>query len=202
MKKEEQIEWCVVKLCADRRWWVEETNATAVVSDDEQACVLDPKQVESMFDLLEPLQPYGLQRSLVEKAFLPLAIDRDLGQGRLRLLPTDESLSEGKFFALPRLFDESYGGYAEFIDHISNLRVKMLNASRRLKQQLSVDDLEDQVRTIWEATENSGQPLHLFQEIVAILEFCPAGEDRDFDEDWNEWDSAEADQLMPDHPVF
>lgn len=204
MKKEEQIEWCVVKLGADRRWWIEETSATALISDDEQACVLDPKQIESIFDLLEPLQPYGLQRSLIEKAFLPLTIDRDLGQGRLRLLPTDESLSlsDGKLFALPRLFDESYGGYAEFIDHIGNLRVKMLNANRRLKRQLSIDDLEDQVRAIWENAENSGQPLHLFQEIVAILEFCPAGDEKDFEDEWEEWDASEEEQLLRDQKAF
>lgn len=201
MRAKEQFEWCVAKLEPDFHWWIDETSEAAA-DGDGLVSVFDPKQVEFMLDLLDPLRKYGLQMGILEKAFLPLAIDKDLGNKRLRLVPSTESLasSDEKLFALPHLSDESYGGYAEFIDHISALRVKLLNDCCNFKQNLTIDELEEELRNLVESTGENDSPGHLFQEVLAILEYCPAGyedvlegEDDPTEEDWlwNE-ESAEA----------
>lgn len=185
METKTSIEWCIVSLKEDMNWWVEEMSQTPAIELDERISILDPKQVEFMLDLLDTLRPYGLQEEIVEQAFIPFAIDKDLGGGRVRLVASDDKLmsSEEKLFALPNVFDESYGGYAEFIDHITALRVKMLNATCHFQQKLTVDELEDATRDALENTEISELPTHLFQEILTILEYCPAGYEDDLEDD-------------------
>jgi hypothetical protein len=174
-EQDRRIGWCIVKLETDLNWWVSETDYLPDRSDDELLSILDPKQVEYIFDLLEPLRGFGLQNDIVMRAFLRFAIDGDLGDGHVRLVATEEEIGESdeKLFALPNLFSESGSGYAEFLDHISLLRIKYLNSSHSFTQQLTVSELEDEVR---EGYEPAGAlPLHAFQEIANILEYSPAG---------------------------
>ncbi|MDR0678734.1 MAG: hypothetical protein LBF24_00570 [Puniceicoccales bacterium] len=168
------IGWCVVQLDENYNWWVEKTDRPSDNSDEERLSILDPKQVEYVFDLLESLREYGLQGDVVLRAFLPFSIEKDLGGGRVRLRITEEELgkSEEKLFALPNTFGEA-GHYAEFLDHISLLRAKLLNDTYSFVQRLTVTELEEGVR---ENCELEGQPaLHVFQEIAGILEYSPMG---------------------------
>lgn len=188
MNKQNHIDWCIVKLESDLNWWVREMSSTPSIEPDEKVSILDPKQVEFMQDLLEPLRPYGLRMEIVERAFIPFSIDKDLGGGQIRLAATKESFfsSEEKLFAMPNVFDEAYGGYAEFLDHVSLIRAKMLNDVCHFKQKLTIDELEEQVRDALAAQENGELPVHLFQEIVSVLEYCPAGYDEVLDDHGND----------------
>ncbi|MDR3117080.1 MAG: hypothetical protein LBT98_00670 [Puniceicoccales bacterium] len=177
------LEWCIVTLKADYNWWLEEADSLPETVEEEQLSILDPRQVECVFDLLEPLRGYGLDREIVGRAFLRFTIDRDLGGGRVRLVPSGEAIGESaeKLFALPDTFREGYGGYAEFLDHISSLRIKYLNARHHFAQQLTVDELEEAVRDALEGFQ--GLAPHLFQEIAGILEYVPAGFSEDGEEE-------------------
>ncbi|MDR3316715.1 MAG: hypothetical protein LBS68_01385 [Puniceicoccales bacterium] len=176
LQTEKRVKWCVVVLDANFNWWVEESNWIPEYVDEDDISILDPRQIEYVFDLLEPLREFGLQCSVVERAFLLFTIDRDLGDGRIRLLEVQEKIgeSEEKLFALPNIFNEAYGGYAEFLDHISFLRIKYLNSVHRFTQQLTVAELEEEVRESAGVAAGEGS-MHLFQEVAGILEYCPAG---------------------------
>jgi hypothetical protein len=172
-----RMEWCIVRLKEDYNWWVEEGDLLPDMQEEEQLSILDPRQVEYVFDLLEPLRECGLRNEIVERAFLGFAIDKDLGEGRVRLVSCGDAVgaTEEKLFALPATLGESYGGYAEFLDHISALRIKFLNGRHQFSQQLTVSELEESVRDILENSQVEGLPAHLFQEISEILGSCPAG---------------------------
>ncbi|MDR2030089.1 MAG: hypothetical protein LBP65_01320 [Puniceicoccales bacterium] len=177
------LEWCIVALKEDCNWWVIEGDLLPEMTEEEQLSIIDPRQVEHIFDLLDPLRECGLGREILERAFLRFAIDKDLGGGRVRLVASTEVLGESseKLFALPDTFKEGYGGYAEFLDHISALRIKWLNGRHNFSQQLTVDDLEETVRDSLEGLQ--APPHHLFQEIVGILEYTPDGLTTDDDDE-------------------
>ncbi|MDR2576559.1 MAG: hypothetical protein LBC42_00715 [Puniceicoccales bacterium] len=174
---DEKIEWCIAILDESYNWWLDDASWLPETIEEERLSILDPRQIEYVFDLLEQLRDFGLQHSIVERAFLRFAIDRDLGGGRVRLVATREQIaeSEEKLFALPNIFSDTYGGYAEFLDHISSLRIKYLNSAHHFAQQLTVDELEDEVRESLEGNAETHEAVHLFQELAGILEYCPAG---------------------------
>ncbi|MDR1436097.1 MAG: hypothetical protein LBI39_02750 [Puniceicoccales bacterium] len=170
-----QIGWCIAKLEEDYNWWVDEAENLPENPDDERTSILDPKQVEYVFDSLEPLREFGLRSDVVLLAFRAFAIDKELSGGRVRLVATDGKIGESdeKLFALPRIYGESGDSYAEFLDHISLLRIKYLNSVHKFSQQLTASELEEEVR---DSVESVGSlPMHAFQEIASILEYCPAG---------------------------
>jgi hypothetical protein len=195
MKADEQMEWCVVKLGSDLNWWIAEANWLPLRDGDEPISILDPRQVDHMFELLEPLQEFGLQKDIVERAFSRFSIEKEIEDGHVRLLYTTDEFSsdDGSLFALPNASNEGNGSYAEFLDHITAIRVKFLNEIGNFVQKLSVDELEEAVREIAESTQITELPLHLFYEIMAILEYSPIGFDAsnsDEEEDaegWRTW---------------
>jgi hypothetical protein len=186
-----KAEWCIVRLESGMNWWVVETNWLPPASGEENLSILDPNQVEHMFDLLEPMREYGLQASIVERAFLRFAIDKDLGSGNIRLVAFDGGfdVDTEKLFALPAISNDSGGGYAEFLEHIGVIQVKMLNATERFAQKLTLDELEDAMSAMGNA---AGDGTHAFNEILAILEYHPlrlatsedGEENDDGDDDW------------------
>jgi hypothetical protein len=119
-----------------------------------------------------------------ERAFIPFRIAKDLGKGRVRLARTKQPLleSEEKLFALPDVIDEENGPYADFLDHITRLRVKQLNDLLDFEEKLTVDEVEDQLREAQNNDFIEGRAVHLFQEITAILDFMPAGHGEDDEE--------------------
>jgi hypothetical protein len=167
-----KAEWCIVRLDSDMNWWVVETNWLPPAPGEESLSIFDPNQVEHMFDLLEPMREYGLQADTVERAFLRFAIDKDLGGGNIRLGAFDGGfeVNEEKLFALPMIFNDVSGGYAEFLEHIGAVRVKMLNATERFSQKLTLDELEDALAGM---NDSAAGVAHVFQEILAILEYNP-----------------------------
>lgn len=175
-KSASQLEWCVVRLGEDHNWWVEETS-DPVRWDVDGLSIIDPRQVQHIIELIEPMRDYGFDQDVVERAFFPFRIDNDLGGGRVRLSRVKDSLfeSEDKLFALPDLLDEENGPYADFLDHITRLRVKMLNDLFDFEQKLSVDEVEDEIREARNIDFMEGKAVHAFTEITAILDYTPAG---------------------------
>ena len=177
------LEWCIVRLGEDHNWWVGETS-DPVHWDVDGLSIIDPRQVDHIIELVEPLREYGFDANLFERAFIPFRINKDLGKGRVRLARTKQPLleSEEKLFALPDVIDEENGPYADFLDHITRLRVKLLNDLLNFEEKLTIDEVEDQLREAQNNDFIEGKAVHLFQEITAILDFMPAGHGDDEDE--------------------
>ena len=175
-KSAPQLEWCIVRLGEDHNWWVEEIS-DPVRWDVDGLSIIDPRQVQHIIDLIEPMRDYGFDQDVMESAFIPFHIEKDLGEGRVRLVRVKDSLfeSEDKLFALADLLDEENGPYADFLDHITRIRVKMLNDLFDFEQQLSVDEVEDEIREARNADFMEGKAVHVFAEITDILDYTPAG---------------------------
>jgi hypothetical protein len=171
-----QLEWCVVRLGEDHNWWVDEVS-DPVHWDVDGLSIIDPRQVDHIVELIEPLREYGFDQDVFERAFIPFRIAKDLGKGKVRLTRVKQPLleSEEKLFALPDVIDEENGPYADFLDHITRLRVKMLNEILDLEEKLTVDEVEDQIREAQNTDFIEGKAVHLFNEITAILDFTPEG---------------------------
>jgi len=171
-----QLEWCIVRLGEDHNWWVEEVS-DPVRWDVDGLSIIDPRQVQHIIELVDPLRDYGFDQDLMERAFFPFRIERDLGAGRVRLARVKDSLfeSEDKLFALPDLLDEENGPYADLLDHITRLRVKMLNDLFDFEHQLSVDEVEDELRDARNIDFMEGKAVHVFSEVTGILDYVPAG---------------------------
>ena len=214
-KSSPQLEWCIVRLGEDHNWWVEEIS-DPVRWDVDGLSLIDPRQVQHIIELIEPMRDYGFDQDLLERAFIPFRIEKDLGSGRVRLVRVKDSLfeSEDKLFALPDLLDEENGPYADFLDHITRLRVKALNDLFDFEQKLSVDEVEDEIREARNIDFMEGKAVHVFAEITAILDYTPAGwegeeegerparkEDELEGEDLPQLDEAEEERLKNDQSL-
>lgn len=190
-----QLEWCIVRLGDDHNWWVDEIS-DPVHWDVDGLSIIDPRQVDHIIELIEPLREYGFDQDLFERAFIPFRIVKDLGKGKVRLARIKQPLleSEEKLFALPDVIDEENGPYADFLDHITRLRVKMLNEVLNLEEKLTVDEVEDQIREAQNSDFIEGKAVHLFTEITAILDYTPEGHGDD-DDDAEKAGTAEEDDL-------
>lgn len=192
-----KLEWCIARLGEDMNWWVEE------ISDDinwdvDGLSILDPRQLAHIIDLLDPLRDYDLQSDLFDDAFYKFKIDSKLDDTRLRLARAGGSIigSEDMVFALPDLVDDERGPYADFLDHITRLRVKLLNDSIEFEQKLTVEELEDEIRERQNADFMEGRAIHVFNELCDILEYVPDGYELDSDDDKDSSDDDEED--IPD----
>lgn len=179
-----KLSWCVARLGQDMNWWVEE------ISDDihwdvDGLGIIDPRQIAHVIDLLEPLQEYNLDPQIFENAFFGFAIDKELKDSRVRLVRTRGSFLEADepVFALPDVIDEEKGPYADFIDHVTRLRVRMLNDLIDFSQSLTVEELEEEIREQQNSDLLEGRATHFFQEITSILEYVPEGYELEVDEE-------------------
>lgn len=191
-KSAPQLDWCIVRLGDDLNWWVEE------ISDDvhwdiDGLSIIDPRQVSHIIELVEPLRDYGFDPDLLDMAFISFGIQQDLGKGRVRLKRINDSLldAEGQLFALPDVMDEETGPYADFIDHITKTRVKMLNDMFDFEQNLTIDEVEDELREEQNNNLIEGTSVHLYDEIIAILDYVPAGWEVDDEDDDDAGDEEE-----------
>ncbi len=193
-----QLEWCIVRLGEDHNWWVDEIS-DPVHWDVDGLSIIDPRQVDHIIELIEPLREYGFDQDVFERAFIPFRITKDLGKGKVRLARTKQPLleSEEKLFALPDVIDEENGPYADFLDHITRLRVKLINELLDLEEKLTVDEVEDQLREAQNNDFIEGKAVHLFSEITAILDFMPAGHGED-DEDGDKGAAEDEDDDLPE----
>ncbi|MDQ8204588.1 hypothetical protein QEH54_16280 [Pelagicoccus sp. SDUM812003] len=178
-------------------WWVVE------VSDDihwdvDGLSIIDPRQISHILDLLEPLQEYKLDQDLFDSAFIPFRIQRDLGDGIIRLVRSKEGFADADepLFGLPNVVDDENSPYADFINHITKVRVNMLNDMFDFESKLTVDEVEEEIREEENNNFIEGRAIHLFGEVTAILDYVPAGWEIDEDED----DDSEEDDDLDDIP--
>lgn len=207
------LDWCIVRLGDDQNWWVAETS-DPVRWDVDGLSIIDPRQVQHLIELVEPLRDYGFDQDVFEAAFIPFRIDKDLGNAKVRLKRMKESLfeSDEKLFALPDILDEENGPYADLLDHLTRCRVKMLNDLFNFESKLGVDEVEDEIREDQNSNFIQGQAVHTFEELTAILDYMPAGYDTDEeapakgiedeeDDDLPELDEAEEEKLKNDESL-
>ena len=180
MPKPNTLDWCIVRLGEDHNWWVTETS-DPVRWDVDGLSIVDPRQIQHLIELVDPLRDYGFDQDLLDSAFIPFRIDKDLGEGKVRLKRVKEALvdSEDKLFGLPDVLDEENGPYADLLDHLTRCRVKMLNDLFAFESKLSVDEVEDEIREEQNANFIQGKAVHTFEELTAILDYMPAGYDAD-----------------------
>ncbi|MDV7402194.1 hypothetical protein RZS08_62805, partial [Arthrospira platensis SPKY1] len=84
------------------------------------------------------------------------------------------------------------------LEHLTKLRVKMLNDLIDFSSSLTVEELEEAIREAQNAAYMEGITPHFFTELTAILEFVPEGFELDDDEEAAEKD--EADELGDELP--
>ncbi|MEM9159172.1 MAG: hypothetical protein AAGB46_08995 [Verrucomicrobiota bacterium] len=192
------IEWCSVRLGEDLNWWVKE------VSDDvhwdvDGLSIVDPRQISHIIDLTEPLREYNFDQDLLDAAFIPFRIEKDLGDGIIRLVRSKESFfdSEDPLFGLPDIVDEENGPYADFLNHITKIRVNLLNDMIDFEQQLTIDEVEEQIREEENNSFIEGRAMHLFNEVTSILDYVPAGWELDSDDSSSD-DEGEDIEDLPD----
>jgi hypothetical protein len=207
------LDWCVVRLGDDHNWWVAETS-DPVRWDVDGLSIVDPRQLAHLIELVDPLRDYGFDQDVFEAAFIPFRIDKDLGEGKVRVKRMKESLfdSEEKLFVLADILDEENGPYADLLDHLTRCRVKMLNDIFKFESKLSVDEVEDEIREDQNSNFIQGKAVHTFEELTAILDYMPAGYDADEettakgiededDDELPELDEAEEEKLKNDESL-
>jgi hypothetical protein len=207
------LDWSIVRLGDDHNWWVAETS-DPVRWDVDGLSIVDPRQLQHLIELVDPLRDYGFDQDIFEAAFIPFRIDKDLGNAKVRLKRVKESLfdSDEKLFGLPDILDEEHGPYADLLDHLTRCRVKMLNDLFNFESKLSVDEVEDEIREDQNSNFMQGQAVHTFDELTAILDYMPAGYDTDEeapakaveeeeDDDLPELDEAEEEKLKNDESL-
>jgi len=211
-KSSTNLDWCIVRLGEDHNWWVSEVS-DPVRWDVDGLSIIDPRQVAHLLELIEPLRDYKFDQDIVDAAFIAFRIDKDLGEGRVRLKRVKESIfeSDEKLFALPDVLDEENGPYADLLDHFTRLRVKMLNDLFDFESKLTVDEVEDEIREEQNTNFIEGKAVHVFEEITAILDYVPAGWDtdeehptkeiEDEDDDLPELDAEEEEKLKNDESL-
>jgi hypothetical protein len=211
-KSSTNLDWCIVRLGEDHNWWVSEVS-DPVRWDVDGLSIIDPRQVAHMLELIEPLRDYSFDQDIMEAAFISFRIEKDLGEGRVRLKRVKESIfeSDEKLFVLPDVIDEENGPFADLLDHLIRLRVKMLNDLFDFESKLTVDEVEDELREDQNTSFIEGKAVHTFEEITAILDYVPTGWDvdeehpakevEDDDDDLPELDEAEEEKLKNDESL-
>lgn len=182
-KTSSYLKWCTVYLHTDQCWWVKETS-DPIHWDVDALSILDPKQVSHVLDLMAPLRDYKLQPELFELAFYPFSIQDQLEANCIKLELSSENLthSDEMLFGLPDIIDEEKSPYADFLNHITKLRVKLLNDLIDFKSPLTLEEVEEELRERQNNDFMEGRCTHVFNEICDILEYVPHGYELDMSE--------------------
>jgi hypothetical protein len=170
------LEWSIVRLGDDYNWWVKEIS-DSVHWDPDGLSIIDPRQVAHLIELVEPLREYGFDPDLMANAFIPFGVDKEVDDGLVRLVRVKDNIleSEDQLFALPDIVDEENGPYADFIDHITKMRVKLLNDTFEFEQSLTIDEVEDEIREEQNNNFIEGSAVHLYNEVISVLDYVPTG---------------------------
>jgi hypothetical protein len=179
----QKLEWCLARIGEDMNWWVTEVS-DPIHWDVDGLGIIDPRQMSYILEQCDALREYGFDPDIVDEAFCTLKIEREEKKEMVRLVHTAESLLEddNMHFALPDIIDEEKGPYADFLDQVTRFRVKMLNDLIEFDQNLTVDELEDEIRERQNQEYMEGKAVHPFVEIISILEYVPEGYELDDEE--------------------
>lgn len=170
------LDWCVVRLSEDENWWVSEISDKENW-DIEDLGIIDPKQFLYINELLDSMNEFGLDSQIVDDAFFTFEIKEELKGGKIKLERVRDSLlkAEDLLFALPDVLDEEKGPYADFLNHISQIRVTMLNDLVDFSESYTQDEMEEVLSEKQNNDFLEGKRSHFSDEIISILEFVPEG---------------------------
>ena len=196
-KPTNQLNWCKARLGKDMNWWIHEIS-DPIHWDLDGLGIIDPRQFQHLVELIENLVDYGLQTDIVEEAFYTFSIESVEEDKSVLLKRVKDNIldSEEQLFALPDVLDEDKSPYADLIDHIIKLRVKMLNDLIDFSQKLTIEELEEEIRETQNDDFLEGRATRFFNELTAILEYVPEGFDLAEDESTESKDEDE--QLQKD----
>ena len=180
-----KLKWVIVRLGQDMNWWVQETIDPINWDTVDGLSILDPRQIAYVIDAADQLIEYGLQPNAIDQAFYKFHVVQDAGKGRIKLERVKDSLldSTEALFALPNIVDEEKGPYADLINQLTRARVKMLNDLIDFDQHLTIDELEEELREHQSADYMEGKAVHVFSELISILEYVPKGYELDLGEE-------------------
>jgi hypothetical protein len=183
-KTSPKLTWVIARFGEDMNWWVQETS-DPVRWDIDGLSIIDPRQLQHILDLVEPLREYGFDTDTFESAFFKFAIDRKVDDSSVRLTRSKDLITEteDQLFALPDVLDEEKGPYADLLDHLTRLRVKLLNDAIEFEQKLTVEELEEALREDQNNDFLEGRATHVFGEMCQILEYVPEGFSLDDEEE-------------------
>lgn len=214
------LDWCIVRLGKDEKWWVDSISDQENW-DVEDLGIVDPKQFLHISELIDSMTEFGLDSQLVDEAFFTFEISQELDGGLIKLVRVRDSLlkAEDMLFALPDVLDEEKGPYADFLNHVSQVRVSMLNELIEFSEPYTQEEMEE----ILAEKENNdfleAKRCHFSEELISILEFVPEGfaidadleEDRENssekEEDYSDLDadlvevSEKEEKLLPDEDL-
>lgn len=169
------VKWVVARLGHDGNWWVEETSDEVCWGRDSLS-LLDPDQVAYLREELKRYEKYGLDSEMLDDAFDAFEVASELPDGRLRLIASERSLTEEGFqlFALPDLSEEDEGVYPDLLDRVSTLRIKLLNETHEYYQELTEQDMDEEIQARNTDRYFSARAIHVFNELEDVLTWKPA----------------------------
>ena len=149
------------------------------------------------------MSEFGLDSQIVDDAFFTFEIKEELKGGKIKLVRVRDSLlkAEDMLFALPDVLDEEKGPYADFLNHVSQIRVTMLNELIEFAETYTQEEMEEVLSEKHNNDFLEGRRTHFSDELIAILEFVPDGFAIDSDlegDDKNEEDEDDYSDLEAD----
>ena len=180
------LDWCIVRLGENENWWVDSISDRENWDVDDLG-IIDPKQFLHISELLDSMTEFGLESQMVDEAFFTFAIEQEVKGGLVKLSRVRDSLlkAEDMLFALPDVLDEEKGPYADFLNHVTEIRVSMLNDLIEFAEPYTQEEMEEVLAEKQNNDFLAGQRSHFSDELLAILEFVPEGFaiDADLEED-------------------
>jgi len=181
-KTSPSLDWCVVRCDKQNKWWIDSISDSENW-DIEDLSIIDPKQFLYINELLDSMTEFGLQSQLVDEAFFTFEISEEVSGQKIRLIRVRDSLlkAEDMLFALPDVLDEEKGPYADFLNHVTKVRVAMLNDLIDFSEPYTIEEMEEVLSEKQNNDFLEGRRSHFSDELVAILEFVPDGFEIDSD---------------------
>ena len=190
------LDWCVVRLGKDENWWVESISDKENW-DVEDLGIIDPKQFLHINELIDSMTEFGLDAQLVDEAFFTCEIAEEVKGGMIKLVRVRDSLlkAEDMLFALPDVLDEEKGPYADFLNHISSVRVSMLNELIEFTEPYTQEEMEEVLAEKENNDFLEAKRSHFSEELLSILELGGGGFaiDSDLEEDGDNSSKKEED---------
>jgi len=218
-KTSPSLDWCIVRCDKKKKWWVDSISDNENW-DIEDLGIIDPKQFLYINELLDSMTEFGLESQLIDEAFFTFEISEEIKGDKVRLDRVRDSLlkAEDMLFALPDVLDEEKGPYADFLSHVSQIRVSMLNELIEFAEPYTIEEMEEVLSEKLNNDYLEGRRTHFSDELIAILEFVPDGFELDSDldeerdgneegEDYSDLDSELLDisdkeeKLLPDEDL-
>ena len=169
-KTSPSLDWCVVRCGDDKKWWVDSISDNENW-DVEELGIIDPKQFLYINELLDSMTEFGLESQLVDEAFFTFEIAEEVPGKKVKLERVRDSLlkAEDMLFALPDVLDEEKGPYADFLSHVTHIRVAMLNDLIEFSEPYTIEEMEEVLSEKQNNYFLEGRRSHFSDELVSIL---------------------------------